>query len=1665
MKWQRTYKISKFANYFKSGLNLFFKHSKYLVALWVIILSSITAKSQCGAIDFYSSDTISCNPAFVQFNILNLPSGASVEWDFGNGTLAGNTSPKRLYDSAGDYNVKLKVTLINNAVCEIEKVKYIKVKPKPEINVIWDKTKLCNGPDTVVFTDLSANIKTRDYILDGTALNNVPKVFPYYFDSSYGIKTLFVFATDSFGCRNVKSYDSAVYQYWGFDSLKADLTYSPDTLTCGPMALKFARDIPIFQNHYFTSFQWTFESATDTFYSSASSPNIILPEGLYTVSHTFTNYGGCSYSIQKEDWIQVYDSIDANISIDKSSVCTGEPVTFTLTNSKGGDISWDFDSVSVTIISQTANSITVGFNKIGTFGVKTTYTNNLCVTTKSFNNLVSVKGPNPLFSLPLTRTCVLPKTFRAINQSDLTGAGVTSFAWQVINQKNNNVVFSSSSKDSIVFSISDTAYYTIKLKASGASGCVDSLVMTNAVGMDSLLPSFSIVPQPACKGQKITLTATTPEGTTGTKNNHYWEVYNKNSKTILYSGTVNPQVITLPDTGFYSVYLSATNSQGCSGSKFFKDTINVDAPKINFSVSDSLPCRLYPFTLYSNFPRTDFPNYYTQWLLQHTDTNLTVISSYNRDSQQFALNHPGIYKVRFVYSSANNQCRDTVTAPFRIKVSGIRLSLFTSDSLSGCEPLNISWKGIVHGDYNFKNNNPNSYTWKAQNDMKAFTNFVPSTGLITFATYNRKGPQLTRLVVTHGSGCNDSFYSKYFVVGTTSSFSFTSSVRCINTTTPIYNSSLNASTFKWVVDSPSAVIITPNDTTRSPGITVTKQGDFYITLYSIGPGGCRDTSTRLIRVIDPTPDFNSSDTVQFCAPVITTFKPIPVWYGSEYRWYFGDGDTFVTTRANAVSHVYSRNTETSGVNVRLVVTTPGCLDTMDKIGYVKVIGPIPEYDYKITSGCEPLKVDFKNTSRNFSRFYFDYGDGTALDSTAFDNHQYTVMDKSLNVQCYKTKLVLVDNNGCFASFEHKNNVCVQKSAEPNFTTSDTLGCETFTSNFQNTSLYGVSFKWDFKGDGNFVSSADFNPAASYTAGVYRPRLAAFNINGCSDTTAPNKLRIWVQPKPKSFFVPASDSICFNSPLQFYAQPVTSNKITSYFWDFGDPANLKDTSSKRDPAYSYKSPLSKYVTLVVKDSNSCQDTFGRFIFVLDTIPPANSGLHFVTVQNNKDILGVWAMSKEGQFSKYAFYLDETGYTKLYETNQRNDTSFVVNTGIDINAKRYCYTTTTGDTCSIVSKYSPPHCTISLKVDKSGPSRLLINWIKYVGWDLDDFWGNIIYRSEEGGKFIPIDTVDNTTDSYLDMNLCERNYCYYIEAVHKNKTWRSVSNIACEKPDYIYPTDKVTPRKATVIDEKDILVHWEPYLSMPNFGFYNITKVKHSDNTTIDEYDTTTSLSYTDFNVDVNTSSYSYYISAVDLCGYHAPKSSKSQTILLKNNIQNYRANLSWNPYREWADGVVKYVVEERNEFGDFNIVKELPPDSTTFVFDGINVVDNRDICLRVYAVRNNLQDTSYSNVSCDIPESQIYIPNAFSPNGDGTNDVFKPSAIYITTKTNNRLYSYEMEIFDRWGNKLFMTNDLEQGWDGNFEGKACSTGVYLYKVRAVGLDGKAYDFKGTLHLVR
>lgn len=91
---------------------------------------------------------------------------------------------------------------------------------------------------------------------------------------------------------------------------------------------------------------------------------------------------------------------------------------------------------------------------------------------------------------------------------------------------------------------------------------------------------------------------------------------------------------------------------------------------------------------------------------------------------------------------------------------------------------------------------------------------------------------------------------------------------------------------------------------------------------------------------------------------------------------------------------------------------------------------------------------------------------------------------------------------------------------------------------------------------------------------------------------------------------------------------------------------------------------------------------------------------------------------------------------------------------------------------------------------------------------------------------------------------------------------------------------------------------------------------------------------------------------------------------------------------------------------------------------------------------------------------IYVPNAFSPNNDGLNDVFK-------VNKNNDYAISQFEVFDRWGNSIFLSTSNTPYWDGTYMGKPSDIGTYFYIVRANCIGGKMDEIvlKGTVSLVR
>ncbi len=114
--------------------------------------------------------------------------------------------------------------------------------------------------------------------------------------------------------------------------------------------------------------------------------------------------------------------------------------------------------------------------------------------------------------------------------------------------------------------------------------------------------------------------------------------------------------------------------------------------------------------------------------------------------------------------------------------------------------------------------------------------------------------------------------------------------------------------------------------------------------------------------------------------------------------------------------------------------------------------------------------------------------------------------------------------------------------------------------------------------------------------------------------------------------------------------------------------------------------------------------------------------------------------------------------------------------------------------------------------------------------------------------------------------------------------------------------------------------------------------------------------------------------------------------------------------------------------------------------------------RVVSFKNlNNEIKSVSNtISVERPYT-LYVPNAFSPDGDGINDYFKIWGQGIS--------DFEIEIYNRWGQMVFKSNNIEEQWDGKFNDKMSPSGTYVFRVKSKNLNNEEYLESGTVSLVR
>jgi gliding motility-associated-like protein len=392
----------------------------------------------------------------------------------------------------------------------------------------------------------------------------------------------------------------------------------------------------------------------------------------------------------------------------------------------------------------------------------------------------------------------------------------------------------------------------------------------------------------------------------------------------------------------------------------------------------------------------------------------------------------------------------------------------------------------------------------------------------------------------------------------------------------------------------------------------------------------------------------------------------------------------------------------------------------------------------------------------------------------------------------------------------------------------------------------------------------------------------------------------------------------------------------------------------------------------------------------------------------------------------------------------------------------------DSCGNFSPISKGHTSVFLegKYDTCGRT-ISLQFTEYQGLNPSKY--EILSANDSLLGFTTISRTDSLQLNHVISDLIAgKQYCFFVRFYSDNGITASSNRICIETPPVI--GDTLHLFYATVNESKEVALSFFSALSE---GTLRLHRKDSFETRLISSFTLDTSrapLFYFDKEADTDKQSYSYFLTHTDKCGNPilTDTSNIASTLFLQIEEDAFGSTLTWTPYKDFANPVSIYEVYKH--FGTTFV-----PRGTWSLFDLLNAgqLQSFDVyqqqeyayklcyCVRAIEQENNIfgrTDTAYSNSVCFKRELAIFFPNAFAPNG--VNERFKPIGIGINLESTRNL----LEIYNRWGQKIYTTQNITEGWDGYYNNQLSPAGTYLYKATVEGDQGELVQFKGTLILL-
>lgn len=1421
----------------------------------------------------------------------------------------------------------------------------------------------------------------------------------------------------------------------------ADFSGSP-LLGCPPMTVSFT-DKSTLNTPGAGTYFWIFTNSAP---STAQNPTNVYNDGPYDVTLKVINSKGCPAELTKKNYVDVYDKPAVTFTANVTEFCAA-PGTVNFSCMVNGNLGpytydWDFGDGSTHATTQnTSHTFTGPAPKYYTVTLTVTDKNN-CKTIVSKKDYVKIYDPLANFTSPDTVCLNSQVSFTNTSQSGTSGQ-----IWNFGDGSPNVITVNSQ------HSYGTPGSYNVRLIAFYGNGCSDTLVKSLYVLPRSNV-DFYIDPDTLCPAPQ-----TVKFYTYSTFTNYNWFFGdNVNNTSTLASPTH-----TYNNNGQYTVRFVGTNKYGCTDTltkyhyvKIFPlDTLQILPRDSNgfFTLDEGcIPLKIHFKSLLYRDSGIIYPypikTYSWDFGDGSTSNQKDPIHIYT-DTGKFTV----ILNIETVQGCLKS---DTVQVQ-----AGMRPTAnFTANPLIACNKEMITFTNLSTGWP------PMKYEW-------SFGDGTIALGPSPTYAYSDTGTYTVSLAASH-YGCWDTFVRRDYIKVLPPDAKFSAQSDC--------DSKLKV-TFTDLSDGSDSAYWDFGDgntsTVRNPVHTYATDGSYIVTIWVYNfATGCADSIHKTLYFGKNSPDFIQNkralceeDSVEFWSYLNKdTSAAIFDWYVNGVK-YANDLDKY--------THTFN----TAGLYTIKVISVDdyGCKDSVEKVDWITVGRPRVGFMSPNPMVCEPDTVNFTDTSytlagTTIATRLWRYGTGvndTFKTTGANASNVYTQRGD------YDVTLIVTDNIGCKDSVTYSKYVHVLKPVA-DFTV-DTNVCVHELVTFTNNSVNAVNQEW-LLGDGN--NSNAFEPKHRYTTkGSFNPTLIVTDSFGCKDTVT---LKSVTTHKPDaSFTMSDSISICPNFVVKFTS---TSTNYRTLRWDF-DNGN---SSTFRDPTTIFIDPDQYDVSLVVKDSLGCTDTAVRTIQVLGyggafTYDTTN-GCVPLTVNFESQVNGrvpsmIWDFG-DG-VTKQIAQSGKVAYT--YTTPGKYLPQMVFNDGLGCNTSSQGNDTIYVDDIDADFEYAPA-CEYSL-VQFNDKSTSFLSSVSSTLWTFHDgtfsansnpkhYYGppgqynvKLVVANQRGCK----DTMDTDitihrplpVNAGADTIICLGDSAILRPSGGVSYVWSPASKLsctACENPR-AFPVDS---SKFTVIstdingchDTAGVWVGIKTKVTSTAGGDGEICdgetrQLKVSGGTSYLWIPGTGLSDATSSSPDAGPSTTTIY-TVVAYEGSCIPDTNMVEVVVHPRpvvEVQGEATIVAGNTADLLATGtnIARYEWSPSRSLSCADCQNPIaePYKTTRYVvrvFSKFECVDSADVTITVL---------------CD--KSQVFIPNTFTPNGDGVNDVFYVRGVGIENIRTFRIYS-------RWGELMFersniQINDKQNAWDGTFNGKVLPPDVYVYMVEGDCENGDVLKWKGDVTIVR